>query len=636
MYKSQTMQWLNRALVTETLPYEVPVIFSNDKFFQCVTKKAGNAELKAAIDKVLKYKAKFAAPYNYQIRKSDNKSTVLSIVHPLWQLEFCKLYNASQGALLAYCEKSEFSIRKPIAVATVFAEIPFDSKADSSKVGTVHADPTTEELDFAHLISYFTYGKYNLLSKFFESAEFVRLEAQYPYMRTLDVSKCFYNIYTHSIGWAIKGKDFIKQNMTAYSFENEFDGVMQGANYGETNGIVVGPEISRIFAEIILQQVDKDIKDKLGQKNLVHGSDYAVRRYVDDFSIFAKSKKDLDVIENVVGLCLEAYKLYLNDKKINTYERPFLSPLTIARSNIKVALKGLEAILFDADRTAIEKKHAIHQLTRDIRTIVKSEEIGFQNISVWTLGVLKRLIDHENAQLTKNGREYGGAWFDIVSLALRQIVYVCSVDYRVRTTYIFCQIVCKIFSIKTLLPKECLDSAIAACLEGHVTLLNNSPIRLEDDVQDCVEHYNILMCGALYIGESFLQHERVRYWLKQIERAPLTYFSYVSLKFCYLKQSTLFAESLVELNIKVENTLVTGKKDCRIWSEQYLLLMDYLSAPDLTEAKKCTMFKRKLGASITEKTMGELAEFIGFVDWDGVSVDHNLRRKQMRPIYAMA
>ena len=46
-----------------------------------------------------------------------------------------------------------------------------------------------------------------------------------------DVSKCFYNIYTHSVTWAVKDKESAKRNSGESSFENRFDKVMQLANY---------------------------------------------------------------------------------------------------------------------------------------------------------------------------------------------------------------------------------------------------------------------------------------------------------------------------------------------------------------------------------------------------------------------
>ena len=73
---------------------------------------------------------------------------------------------------------------------------------------------------------------------------------------------------------------------------------MQHTNYNETNGIVVGPEISRIFAEIILQAVDLAILRQLKDKGYTLGRDYEIRRYVDDSYVYTNSRKVLDDIYN--------------------------------------------------------------------------------------------------------------------------------------------------------------------------------------------------------------------------------------------------------------------------------------------------------------------------------------------------
>ena len=65
---------------------------------------------------------------------------------------------------------------------------------------------------------------------------------------------------------------------------------MQRVNYNETNGIIVGPEISRIFAEIILQRIDVNVVNRLKQSPylLTLGRDYEVRRYIDDHLYLCK------------------------------------------------------------------------------------------------------------------------------------------------------------------------------------------------------------------------------------------------------------------------------------------------------------------------------------------------------------
>ena len=48
---------------------------------------------------------------------------------------------------------------------------------------------------------------------------------------------------------------------------------MQEMNYNETNGIVIGPEFSRIFAEVILQQIDTSVERELLKLGYIHKVD---------------------------------------------------------------------------------------------------------------------------------------------------------------------------------------------------------------------------------------------------------------------------------------------------------------------------------------------------------------------------
>lgn len=110
----------------------------------------------------------------------------------------------------------------------------------------------------------------------------------------MDVQNCFDSIYTHSIAWAINGGVDIYKD----TFEGKCDGsvgvlwdkMMQEMNYNETNGIVIGPECSRIFAEVIMQYVDQMVEQQLLIKGYRNKVDYECYRYVDDyfFSITAK------------------------------------------------------------------------------------------------------------------------------------------------------------------------------------------------------------------------------------------------------------------------------------------------------------------------------------------------------------
>src|SRR5690606_17626594 len=115
-----------------------------------------------------------------------------------------------------------------------------------------------------------------------------------------------------TISWALFNKAIIKDNIddSRKTFGGEFDELMQKLNANETNGIVIGPEFSRIFAELILQQIDNDILNNLlssdaNQPRLIHKRDYEIFRYVDDYFIFYNKEEDKERILKEFKLCLK-------------------------------------------------------------------------------------------------------------------------------------------------------------------------------------------------------------------------------------------------------------------------------------------------------------------------------------------
>lgn len=336
-----------RSLLTDTLPYEVPVIFSNDRFHANLSAPpTGGVE--AVLARLLERKSNYTVPYNYSIAKDPKRRTTLSIVHPLTQRAMAEFYELHGGGMLSHCARGRFSLRKPVSLASPFAkEIVDDDERAKSGIPQLLAD--AGEADMAHMSSYFAYGKYNLLGKFIASREYIRLETRYALMRQVDVSKCFYNIYTHSVTWAVKSKPYAKEQKDTYSFEAAFDKLMQRCNYNETNGIVVGPEFSRIFAEIILQDIDECVEADLRGGGLRAGLEYDIRRYVDDYFLFSGDPVTLDRVESCLrqdfltsGVVREAF-----DKMVSAPKMTYFTYITLAfcmRKAVGEFQSGLDAI----------------------------------------------------------------------------------------------------------------------------------------------------------------------------------------------------------------------------------------------------------------------------------------------------
>ena len=229
--------------------------------------------------------------------------------------------------------ESSYSLRAPYRV------LPEVSKDEMKKLGKVkkldlaHVAPEDGRLEINFAPSFFSVRKHNLLDKFYSSNELLRLESKFLLLRKIDVTKCFFNIYTHSLTWAVKDKAYSKAQANKYTFEGRFDTLMQRSNYNETNGIVVGPEISRVFAEVIFQKIDRNIIGRM-DSNLREGRDYTFRRYVDDFFLFARNEAVLDELTQAVETCLEEYKLFPNEGKRQNLKRPFVTNITQAKQGI--------------------------------------------------------------------------------------------------------------------------------------------------------------------------------------------------------------------------------------------------------------------------------------------------------------
>ena len=129
-------------------------------------------------------------------------------------------------------------------------------------------------------------------------------------------------MYTHSITWAVCGKDAAKTYFrthepksleSIYELGDSLDCFTRFEKNNETNGIIVGPYTSRIVSELILARIDR----MLSEKGLVF------KRYVDDYKFYfrseAQAQESLPAIEKV----LNEFNLNLNTAKTEIQKYPF-------------------------------------------------------------------------------------------------------------------------------------------------------------------------------------------------------------------------------------------------------------------------------------------------------------------------
>ncbi len=140
----------------------------------------------------------------------------------------------------------------------------------------------------------------------------------YSYHLKIDISQFYPSIYTHSIPWAILGKEDAKKKREKpatkcglYNLGDEIDTLLQKMNNKQTKGIPVGATLFHFVAKLITDRIDKEFSAFI-QKDKI---DCEFSHYVDDYFIFCHSEADANRLLSEFGNILNRYELQINAQK---------------------------------------------------------------------------------------------------------------------------------------------------------------------------------------------------------------------------------------------------------------------------------------------------------------------------------
>lgn len=486
-----------KVILTDILPYETPVTFSNKHFYRFLIKHQvqiddgkicwrGNNHCLELIIRLLfgfnknktitcnkikinsrEKKDVWTIPFTYRILHKADDFRELAIIHPKNQLAMIEFYDKYKELILYYSNISPFSIRKPHRIAKCTY---YEDKTHIKDLAYDHEYKSAEEFDkeYENLKTYFAYKEISNVYKFYESYQYHRCEKKYDKLFKFDISKCFSSIYSHSITWALLNKDIVKDKLSESrgTFSGKFDVIMQNLNYGETNGIIIGPEFSRIFAELILQKIDfnvmQHLRDNKDSKNkgLDFKTDYEIFRYVDDYFVFFNKEEDRIRIMDAYRFYLMEYKLYVNDSKSVLFEKPIITDITIAKQKISDLLN--EALVYkrieeknqkDTENNEEEEKQYVfyvssNKLITQYKMILKETGIEYKDILNYTLACLDRKV----LKLIKNysedkDKKYQAKVVKYIWELLDFTFFIYSVYPRVNTTIKLCITLSKLIKL---------------------------------------------------------------------------------------------------------------------------------------------------------------------------------------------
>ncbi|MFT6904948.1 MAG: hypothetical protein ACJAS1_001602 [Oleiphilaceae bacterium] len=544
-----------RALLTDTAPADVPLIFSNDGLYVNLKNKS-NENIKTIFSIISKKNS--TIPYKYKIYKNEVKMRTLSLVHPSSQRNYAEFYNDHSHTINYLCSRSEFSIRAPYkAVNSAYVRNGKRDKPKKYKEFKVETIDT--ELGEKHAASYFAYKGHNRIYKFFQSKKYFELEKKFKVMWKLDVANCFDSIYTHTICWAIKGKQYTKDNLKkGAQFGDRFDSLLQNSNHSETNGLPIGSEVSRIFSEIIFQRIDTDIQSDLIDLGLLRRIDYEIIRYVDDFVLFSDSNDSNEIIKNIISSRLSNYNLYLNEVKLEKYVRPFNTSKSRLINLVNERIGDLEKLLYVKDRDDYfsvipnkinRRERLVFSIVSKIKGDCISVSSGYSDMAPYFIGIIsKRVITFTQkvkvlSLSTKDGMQHNNNIKNVIAAMFDLLFFFYAVSPSVSSSLKVSKsiiIASDFFCSKLEIHEQFIKSEIMAHVSSLELSLNFSGRHVS------LENLNIISAVANF-GDEFLLSSEV---FEEIVRHDISYFEIVSLLY-YFKDREVFGVKKVKLLAKI-------------------------------------------------------------------------------------
>lgn len=230
---------------------------------------------------------KFGVNHRIVVNKNSNLSwRPLELTHPVLYVALAHLFtNESNWSVLT--ERFRSFKRDTIEVASIPPGKSFDKKSNKAEQ----------------------------IRKWWEKSEqrSVELGLEYSYISETDISDCYSSMYTHSVAWAIHGRDeAFERQRNKDLLGNKVDDVLMAMHHRQTNGIPQGSAMYDFIAELVLGYIDTLLFAAINDEGI---EDYRIIRFRDDYKIFTKNPTDGKKILRVISDTLVDFGLRLNATK---------------------------------------------------------------------------------------------------------------------------------------------------------------------------------------------------------------------------------------------------------------------------------------------------------------------------------
>ena len=278
-------------------PKELPPVFQTEDFANFILKQ-GDLSLTPPKGK----KSLISCPSIHNLARPGQLRRKLQVPNPLNMFELAKKLESGWKEIRHHFSKSNYSLSKPVKSGLNRAFSPQYSGNDLPKLRCRH----------------------RAVSRFITKT---------------DISRFYNSIYTHSIPWALKGKNWAKKHRKG-GLANELDRILRNSQDGQTLGIPIGPDSSLIIAEIIGTAIDTELQDRFPDGF----------RFMDDFELSFRSRSEAESGIVAIEETLAEFELGINPLKTSIEKLP--QPLdrawvnTIRQYNFRQNFSVSESALF--------------------------------------------------------------------------------------------------------------------------------------------------------------------------------------------------------------------------------------------------------------------------------------------------
>lgn len=668
-----------RVVISDVLPFERPIFFSN-RFFARFLKyygvKVENDRLVATRNvedeglteflQLLGGNPGVRRPcFQYKITKDGHEDgRTLSVVHPFHQVKMVEFYERYKMLLIDFCQRSNYSIRFPYKVA--------DYQKKQKGYYKLFSDDATPMDTSESLKHFFAYKHYKNINYFYDDFRFLRAEKKFAFLRKCDLEHCFENITPEILSQAM-----FNHRMKAYLGSLSYDFCkLQNDFLNLGKGIVIGPEFSRIYAEIVLQKIDSNVEKRLSEEKITLNKDYIFYRYVDDGFFFYNDANVQKRFFDIYSDELASYGLRINgNKNIDFCQRPFIDQISVIKQQLlQIVDKHFENRL-DTFRSFVKMQEHLGQIdvparlnfkefVNEVRNVIraKDDKVKYKDISSYLLGVvqtrLMQLLEDFNhlykqyslaaekgfinEQGLKIKERYEREFIDFCFNIIEVLFYFLSCDMRMSTSI-------KVVSMINRLQLYVRGTYEISEYSKSIKFSQHYVERLDDKISDeiatflqdvtpqasnLMEILNILELEKIMSHRNQISHKVLNnLWDRCDDKSASLNFFTVFEMFHFIKDSNGYADITRELYQWVDEKINSLTEQGISRTEDVLTFLEIMCCPWIKETKK-RKYARILYGNSSEKiySFAKKQQEI-FIKWHGYHLTEAIQQMNSEEVY---